>query len=249
MISFFRKIRKMLVEQNKISRYLAYALGEILLVVIGIFLAVQVNDWNEGRKTQRIVASNNAILIENLEADFELIESVLLKIDSERTQLNQFIERINGPAANLDTLLKIRQDELRGAVSGIRFPNDDAYNTMVLSNEVNLFNNELKKMLFSVYNWHERIDATYTREFEKYLEARKFLLEKYPSTNNLYSGPIYESVWRNVDLNDLTLRFLLVVQRKRVMYGLIYSNLETLKGLTTELIKSLKTMGDHDKSF
>lgn len=49
MISFFRKIRQKLLEANTVTRYLAYALGEILLVVIGILIALQVNNINNGR--------------------------------------------------------------------------------------------------------------------------------------------------------------------------------------------------------
>ncbi|MBN3520966.1 hypothetical protein JYB62_13235 [Algoriphagus lutimaris] len=47
MISFFRKIRQKLFQQNRLTRYLAYALGEILLVVIGILIALQLNIQKE----------------------------------------------------------------------------------------------------------------------------------------------------------------------------------------------------------
>lgn len=50
MIKFFRHIRKRLVSENKFSKYLLYAIGEIVLVMIGILLALQVNNWNEQRK-------------------------------------------------------------------------------------------------------------------------------------------------------------------------------------------------------
>ncbi|MDG1277849.1 MAG: DUF6090 family protein [Algoriphagus sp.] len=50
MISFFRKIRQKLLSQNRVTRYLVYAVGEIFLVVIGILIALQVNNWNEQRK-------------------------------------------------------------------------------------------------------------------------------------------------------------------------------------------------------
>ena len=53
MINFFRKIRKQLADQNKPLKYFSYAFGEIVLVMIGILLALQVNNWNEERKDQR----------------------------------------------------------------------------------------------------------------------------------------------------------------------------------------------------
>ena len=49
MIKFFRKIRQKLLTENKFSKYLIYALGEILLVMIGILLALQINNWNQNR--------------------------------------------------------------------------------------------------------------------------------------------------------------------------------------------------------
>ena len=52
MIKFFRKIRQNMIKENKVSTYLLYAIGEIILVMVGILLAVQVNNWNENRKLQ-----------------------------------------------------------------------------------------------------------------------------------------------------------------------------------------------------
>ncbi|MFC3880466.1 hypothetical protein ACFOSV_09780 [Algoriphagus namhaensis] len=56
MLNFFRKIRQKLLTQNisdgqagKFSKYLTYAIGEIILVVIGILIALQINTWNENR--------------------------------------------------------------------------------------------------------------------------------------------------------------------------------------------------------
>jgi len=67
MIKFFRRIRQQLLTENKFSKYLIYAIGEIVLVVIGILIALQINQWNENRK------ENNALktLTENLNNEFQ----------------------------------------------------------------------------------------------------------------------------------------------------------------------------------
>lgn len=52
MIKFFRRIRQKLLSENKFSKYLVYAFGEIILVVIGILIALQINNWNEDRKSE-----------------------------------------------------------------------------------------------------------------------------------------------------------------------------------------------------
>ena len=50
MLKFFRKIRKELLSENSFSKYLLYAIGEIILVVIGILIALQINNWSEEKK-------------------------------------------------------------------------------------------------------------------------------------------------------------------------------------------------------
>ena len=53
MIKFFRKIRQNLLMENKTGKYFKYAIGEIILVVIGILIALQINTWNKERIEQR----------------------------------------------------------------------------------------------------------------------------------------------------------------------------------------------------
>ena len=53
MIKFFRKIRKQLMTENRVGKYILYAIGEIVLVMIGILLALQVNNWNGDRKVHQ----------------------------------------------------------------------------------------------------------------------------------------------------------------------------------------------------
>ncbi|MFT7066002.1 MAG: hypothetical protein ACJAUO_001580, partial [Sediminicola sp.] len=54
MIKFFRKIRQKMLTENKFSKYLLYAIGEIILVVIGILIALSINNWNENRKESNL---------------------------------------------------------------------------------------------------------------------------------------------------------------------------------------------------
>ena len=53
MINFFRKIRKQLADDNKPLKYMRYAIGEIVLVVVGILIALSINNWNEARKVKQ----------------------------------------------------------------------------------------------------------------------------------------------------------------------------------------------------
>ena len=52
MIKFFRHIRQRMIKENRISKYLLYAIGEIILVVIGILIALQINNWSTDQKNR-----------------------------------------------------------------------------------------------------------------------------------------------------------------------------------------------------
>ena len=71
----FKKTRKEFIDSGKLKRYLAYAAGEIILVAIGILLAVQVNNWNEGRKERKIEFQILNEVIVNLEASLQHFNS------------------------------------------------------------------------------------------------------------------------------------------------------------------------------
>ena len=108
MIHFLRRIRQQLLSQNKISKYLFYAIGEILLVVIGILLALQINNWDLKKTQQEKIKDYAELYIQDLEADIlmvnnnrELINNISDKIDSlAHAVQNKKIEEIS----NIDFL-------------------------------------------------------------------------------------------------------------------------------------------------
>ena len=77
MIKFFRKIRKQLADDNKPLKYMRYAVGEIVLVVVGILIDLQINNWNEWqrqREKETIILND---LKENLEPNIQLLENAI----------------------------------------------------------------------------------------------------------------------------------------------------------------------------
>ena len=94
MIKFFRNIRQNLLMENKTGKYFKYAIGEILLVVIGILIALQINNWNDQRISKKEVITQLKILSNELKDDINLFES----------QIKSYPERV-------DYLQKLSQGE------------------------------------------------------------------------------------------------------------------------------------------
>ncbi|MFX0557499.1 DUF6090 family protein [Maribacter sp. CXY002] len=108
MIKLFRHIRQKLLSENKFSKYLLYAVGEIILVVIGILIALQLNDWNDHKKQ---------LLLEN-EYYCRLLEDAVL--DEEQTQ----------------NLLRLAEDRLTASNQGVRLLLKDDAQQIEIGNQI-----------------------------------------------------------------------------------------------------------------
>jgi len=93
MIKFFRKIRQKLLSENKYNKYLIYAIGEILIIVIGVLIAVQINNRNETNKNEL----QTIIYLEDLKTDVEY----------DIKTLNEYISSNYLRISNVDTIIKI----------------------------------------------------------------------------------------------------------------------------------------------
>ncbi len=89
MIKFFRKIRQKLLVENRFSKYLLYALGEIVLVVIGILIALQINNRNEVKK----VRATEMVYLKNIKSDLQLTIAEIDKFIELRNTLIQSAKR------------------------------------------------------------------------------------------------------------------------------------------------------------
>ena len=84
MIRFFRNIRQKLAAENNVAKYLRYAIGEILLVVIGILIALQINNWNENRKQSELKTVYISRLVSDIQQDTLNIQ--IIKKQTEEAQ-------------------------------------------------------------------------------------------------------------------------------------------------------------------
>ncbi len=104
MIKFFRKIRYDLLEKNKTGKYLKYAIGEIILVVIGILIALSINNWNENKKLRRVETEILKEVKANLENDLEGIRENLNHFKLKNKSENIIINWIEGSESFNDSL-------------------------------------------------------------------------------------------------------------------------------------------------
>jgi hypothetical protein len=145
MIKFFRRIRQNLLIENKTGKYFKYAIGEIILVVIGILIALQINNWNE----QQIESKKEQALLKRLVKEFT----------SNREQLLDKIESRNDIIKNCSRLLSYYNEPNNADIDSILFylgsivPTtfDPIQNDLVSSGSIEILKNEELKQL--LINW------------------------------------------------------------------------------------------------
>lgn len=184
MIKFFRKIRQKLVQENRVSKYLLYAIGEIILVVVGILLALQINSWNQ----QRINNNKEIELLVDLKAEFqynltELEESINInkKVSQSCIELTEII-RANTIAKKRDKV-----DELLIAIGN--FNSFDARtgvsSEIVNSDKLSILKNEVLRRQLS--NWLTFIidceEDILFRSDNYTINLMPFLMKRFPLAN------------------------------------------------------------------
>jgi hypothetical protein len=159
MIKFFRKIRQRLLSENKFSKYLLYAIGEIVLVVIGILIALAVNNWNQDNKEQRVGNDLLTRIHRDLVQDTINFRSVINRNNALREDLKELLVNVYDGVDNMEevqNMSKTWDQMLDQAFS----PNDNTYRGMLSSGTLGLIRNpELKEEIVDLYSEYDQSRA------------------------------------------------------------------------------------------
>jgi len=198
-IKFFRKIRQQLLSEGKTGQYLKYAIGEIILVVIGILIALQVNNWNEARKQD----AERTKLIKEFISDFKITKNRLSESLDHARKTNRYTDTFLGLSE--EDIQTVAFDSLVNLTGYYFFDKIDfepmlaTYNRILSSGTNNLIENDSLFKLFpdffqalESYKLHDELggDLVYkgsTWELRKTLGSLNVLLrnQHYPGSFEL----------------------------------------------------------------
>ncbi|WP_445381219.1 DUF6090 family protein [Robiginitalea sp. IMCC43444] len=175
MLRFFRQIRQRLLTDNKISKYLLYAIGEILLVVIGILIALQVDDWTNKKELKAAEIQTYAVLLTSLRKDsLELVRIIDVQtksLNAQNTILNSSAKELLDEHSNRE-ISELIFDVHNGAYSF--FPKYGTYNSLVSNKGIDLISSEkIKSDLIDLYDYwcprYENVDDVIDIKFHNVL--------------------------------------------------------------------------------
>ena len=159
-----------MLSESKLSKYLLYAIGEIVLVVIGILLALQINNWNENRKLQRQEVNTLRQLNVDLKSNLEEIQSIYANISRSTAAGPKILNHLDSGAAVDDSLLT--WIEAFGAQHIFNNANT-TYKNLETSNASQISNDSLRLRITIMYeryffNIHKRESSMKERYMHRY---------------------------------------------------------------------------------
>jgi len=180
MIKFFRKIRFDLMEKNKTGKYFKYAIGEILLVVIGILIALAINDWKNEKRIESEEIATLYKLVQDLESD-------KTRFNDNIEFYTKFTKQLKG-AKDIIYKQSLSDDEIKkvmnfpGAIHKDLNPRKTTYSEMVNSGRIyNLSNDSLVN---SIIEYYQFLDESIYQNKENRKEFR-----------SLFYGPEFTDFW------------------------------------------------------
>ncbi|NVK48266.1 MAG: hypothetical protein HWE09_00765 [Cyclobacteriaceae bacterium] len=159
MISFFRKIRQKLLQDlpagkagNRITRYLAYALGEIILVVLGILIALQINTWNEFRKSKTLENDYYCKLMEDVSLDILQIQNLIEQTQIRLQASNDLLSLLQKDSLDRPLIMEKNLESISLITYTYR-PSMAAYEDLKSSGNLNILrDNDIKTMIVDYYS-------------------------------------------------------------------------------------------------
>ena len=174
MIRFIRRIRHQLLDSGRITRYLAYAGGEIILVVIGILIALQINNWNESRKDRKSEVQILSAILENLSEDKANLNISINSFETNKRYIARFYETPRLPYDSVAYLFT--QAYL---INDFR-PIQSAYELSISSGKMDLIRDKkLTQMIQRLYTLDYEADAINLEILKEYHTQMRHLTDRY----------------------------------------------------------------------
>lgn len=165
MIKFFRRIRQRLLTENKFSKYLLYAIGEIVLVVIGILIALQINNWNQTNSDKRVANDYVSNLLTELNSDLDYFDQLIVNNEEQKTYIDEILIALNSKKVTShveeDLMLKLS----KSTDPPDFFPKTATYQDLVSSGKMILIKPlDLRQKVITHYNLMEQKSLHINRE-------------------------------------------------------------------------------------
>lgn len=222
MILLFRKLRNTLLKQNKVTTYFLYAIGEIFLVVVGILIAINIDNLNERNKEQAKVKVLVTSLIKELEFDNKNIVDEISKSKVILEENEYYLNRIIDPKINMDTIINIVKYQFKffwlARYEMSSNASDNMHNSglfELLPDTIKIQINNIERKREYYYHFSEKVNLQYQQRFDEFTKTY-IVAGGNTKFERLKSLPAKLS-WENIDEKHfVTSSFWMISTRRRL---------------------------------
>ncbi len=236
MLKLFRKIRQSLLSENKVSKYLIYAVGEIILVVIGILIALQINNWNDDNKKDKLKQEFvNSLIVDLTKDSIQLNRNIVLN-ESRLNQINKLLDSIaNGHYTTLEQFMRTAQRQSGLLILNNTY-NTNSFNLLIASGNIDLFDEKMRTELMELNRLQSSENSINKSNVNQLLTLIGEANRKYPtSTIPFRPNKTSQLLWDNVPLNEIPRDLTNFLSREQFVTQ-TYINLSRNVLLQTELV-------------
>jgi hypothetical protein len=243
MIKFFRRVRQRLLSENKFSKYLLYAIGEIILVVIGILIALQINNWNEARKTSLKADVYVKNIMYDLKTDTLNINKLLTRVESFSNSIDRYFEYFNSnKAAEVSIESLLDSINTTNAYYFKYDPMNKAFKDMDAYGNSNLLNESQREILIKIVTKQEEFELIFDNVMDKCLSESSLSSHYLGEPSNFYKRLQIENTTERKTQGLLHSHIFL--QNLNELYRYFESYGKSIKQLSREAIEVLNRAKD-----
>ncbi len=243
MIKFFTRIRQRLLSEGKLSKYSLYAIGEIVLIVIGILIALQINNWNEDRKNASIIKAYRMKLCEELDLDIQNLTFLDSMNSIYRSRILDHIRR--NDSTQQTTALPIRQSHDNYVIAAF-YSKTYSINTLINTGELSLFPDSEKELIIQLKEALDRYSFYEMIEIETVITDFRSVKDEFDLVSAYgFSGDLPHQVALNQELDDVQYpKYRNFLAETLNLFGLQSRIYRMIKSMSEELINTLKEEND-----
>ena len=190
--------------ENKLRNYLLYAMGEIILVVIGILIALQVNTWNEQLKKNKLKNEYMAALENDLSKDKKQLNSRLNLNKKMIKDLALIKDEItNGNIKTTEDFI-MTSNSMGAGIRLVNTYNTNSFNLLISSGNIGLLDKQLREDIMELNRLQKTEKEINNSNRNFFLNFMQRMSLKYPDLSNPFnSESIHELLWRGVNMDEL----------------------------------------------
>jgi hypothetical protein len=249
-MDLFRNSRLKFLSKNNFKNYLLFAIGEIILIVVGILVALYINNLNEERKLKNELKKYKVSLLSDLNKDILTVTNEIDSLVSDTSNISDFFRRMSHPATTVDTLIKIYRYEFNPYIWGSMSFNNNTLNSLKSTGNLSNLEDWLQNELIDIIELKENY-ISIRNDIKTYVDLLLLEHNHYPVNEpgkwmklEYKDSDLCNKIWEQAKLEELGSYMFHLFSVKYTIEAAAIKHLQQIELKTISLLERLNAGSD-----